>query len=169
MNSPSPGVPAPVNGRSLAAMETEGTGEPATLSAEEIAAATSARLARYEDLNFLEQFAMFMGVAQIVEISLKQLLNRLHGVPFDETESRTLGQVAALLRKHGLRPDFLALLDSLVKRRNHIAHNLLASQFILEALGASEARFEIRELEKGIYELEQLWFLLEWTNEHGAW
>jgi hypothetical protein len=36
-------------------------------------------------------------------------------------------------------------------------------------LGAGKARFERRELEKGIYELEQLWLLFEWTEAHGGW
>jgi hypothetical protein len=142
---------------------------PKPLSAAEIADATGKRLARYEGMNFFEQFAMFMGVAQLLEISLKQLLNRRYGVPFDQTERWTLGRVARSLRDHGLREDFLAILDSVVTRRNHIAHNLLASQFMLAAVGAHEARFEVRELEKGIYELEQLWLLFELTDEHDGW
>ena len=40
---------------------------------------------------------------------------------------------------------------------------------MLESLGVGDARFEIRELQKGIYELEQLWFLYEWTEEQNAW
>ena len=84
-------------------------------------------------------------------------------------ERATLGQVAHQLRDRGLRPDFLALLESVVGYRNRIAHSLLADQIILQSLGAGDARFERRELEKGIYELEQLWFLFKWTEAHAAW
>jgi len=63
----------------------------------------------------------------------------------------------------------LLLLDSVVEYRNHVAHELLASQFILTSLGASEARFETRILDRATYELEQLWFLYEWTEQHNAW
>jgi hypothetical protein len=34
------------------------------------------RLKKYNKLSFLEQFAMFIGSAQILELSLKQLLAR---------------------------------------------------------------------------------------------
>ena len=57
--------------------------EQTSLTAEEIQAEVFRRLKRYENLNFFEQFAMFMGVAQIVEISLKQLLHRRYEVEFD--------------------------------------------------------------------------------------
>ena len=139
------------------------------LTREEIQSEVLRRLKRYEKLNFFEQFAMFMGVVQVIEISLKQLLHRKYEVEFESLEHSTLGQVARLLKDRGLRPDFTALLDSVVRYRNHVAHSLLANQIMLQSLGAGDARFEQRELEKGIYELEQLWFLYEWTEEHDAW
>lgn len=140
-----------------------------SLTQDEIRAEVSRRLEKYEKLNLFEQFAMFMGLAQTLEIALKQLLHRRYGDDFDRLERATLGQVARQLRARGLRPDFLAFLDSVVGYRNHIAHALLANQMMLESLGAGDARFERRELEKGIYELEQLWFLYDWTEEHNAW
>ena len=143
--------------------------EEPSLRQEEIQSEVSRRLKRYENLNFLEQFAMFMGVAQVVELSLKQLLHRRYAVEFESLEHSSLGQVARLLRERGLRPDFIALLESVVAHRNHIAHSLLASQVMLHSLAAGDARFERRVLDRGIYELEQLWFLYEWTEEHDAW
>lgn len=140
-----------------------------TLTQEELHSGILPRLKKYEALNFLEQFAMFMGIAQVLEISLKQLLHRRYGVDFESLERSTLGRVAHQLRECGLRPDFLTLLDSVVGYRNHTAHSLLVNQIILQSLGAGEARFERRELEKGIHELEQLWFLFEWTEAHAAW
>lgn len=110
-----------------------------------------------------------MGTAQVLEISLKQLTHRRYKIQFENIERRTLGGMAKLLREHGLRQDFLYLLDSVVNYRNHIAHDLLASQFMLISLGLGHARFERRVMERGIYELEQLCFLYEWTEKHKAW
>lgn len=140
-----------------------------SLTPEEIQSEVLRRLKRYENLSFFEQFAMFMGVVQVVEISLKQLLHRKYGVEFESLERSTLGQVAHSLKDRGLRPDFTKLLDSVVGYRNHVAHSLLVNQIMLQSLGAGDARFEQRELQKGIYELEQLWFLYEWTEERNAW
>ena len=143
--------------------------EEPSLSHEQIQAEVWKRIEKYKALNFFEQFAMFMGLAQAFEISLKQLLHRKYGVEFETLERATLGQVARQLKDRSLRPDFTALLDSVVGYRNHIAHSLLVNQIMLQSLGAGDAYFERRELEKGIFELEQLWFLFEWTEEQNAW
>lgn len=140
-----------------------------TLTPKEIQAETFRRLEKYEKCNLLEQFALFMGLAQILELQLKQFASRKYGIDLDSLDRHTLGQVANLLRTNSLRPDFLALLDSVVQHRNHIAHDLLASQSILVSLGAGSARFEIKILQRGLYELEQLCFLFEWTEQHNAW
>jgi hypothetical protein len=140
-----------------------------SLTREQIQAEMSKRMEKYKSLNIFEQFAMFMGLAQVFEISLKQLLNRKYGIEFESLEHATLGQVLGQLKDRGLRPDFIAFLESVVDYRNHIAHSLLANQIMLQSLGAGDARFERRELEKGIFELEQLWLLYEWTEEHDGW
>lgn len=140
-----------------------------SLTQEEIQAEVSRRLQRYENLNFLEWFAMFMGIAQVVEICLKQLAHRKYEISMENLERMTLGQVAGLLKQRGLRPDFITLLESVVQYRNHVAHSLLASQIALNSLGAGDARFEQKMLDRGTYELEQLLFLFEWTEEHDSW
>lgn len=143
--------------------------EEPSLTQEQIQAEVRKRLEKYKKLNFFERFAMFMGLVQVFEISLNQFLHRRYDVELETLERATLGQVTGQLRDRGLRPDFIALLDSVVGYRNHIAHSLLANQMLLQSLGAGDARFERRELDKGIFELEQLWFLFEWTEEHNAW
>jgi hypothetical protein len=140
------------------------------LTAEDIRAAVWKRLERYKNLNLLEHFAMFMGIAQVLEFTLKGLLHRRFQIDLDAMERWTLGKVATALKGHGLRSDFTALLDSVVGYRNHIAHSLLANEAMLRALlEGNPTRFEVRELEKGTYELEQLCFLYDWTEEHNAW
>ena len=142
----------------------------ASLSREEIAAAVATRLEKYDALGFLERFAMFMGVAQILELSLKGLLHRRFSIDPPEMERWTLGRTAKALSEFGLRADFLKLLQSVVEDRNYIAHELLANEAILRSLLSGESgRFEMRHLERAIYEVEQLMFLYEWTSEHQAW
>jgi hypothetical protein len=135
-----------------------------------IRAAVDARLEKYRGLGVLEQFALFMGMAQLMELALKSLLSRRYAVNLDSLERWTLGQVKGALKDRGLRPDFIAFLESVVGYRNHMAHNFMADAFITrELFSGRETRFETRELDKGIYELEQLFVLFEWTEARNAW
>lgn len=142
----------------------------APLDAKAIQKGVFKRLAKYKNLNFLEQFAMFMGMGQLLEASLKRLLAHRYKYDFDEMEKWTLGRVTHELERCGLRSDFVTLLKSVVKYRNHIAHELLANEIMLRALlGGKAGRLESRNLDKGIYELEQIMFLHDWTEKHNAW
>lgn len=134
-----------------------------------LAEEVQARLKAYGDHNLLEQFAMFMGTAQVLELSLKQLLHHKYNIDFERIENLTLGQVAGKLEKNGLRPDFIQLLKSVVEYRNYITHSLLVDQIMLHELGAGNARFGRRDFEKGIYEVEQLWLIYQWSENHNAW
>lgn len=130
----------------------------------------SKRLGKYKKLNVLEQYAMFMGMAQILEVGLKNLLVRRYKYDREKMEKWTLGKTTGELKASGVRKDFIALLESVVKYRNHIAHELLANDAILRSLlGGDSGRLELRQLEKGIYELEQILFLHDWCEEHNAW
>ena len=51
-----------------------------SLSTEEIREGVALRLAKYRELSFMERFAMFMGVAQLLELGLKRLLHDRFGV-----------------------------------------------------------------------------------------
>jgi hypothetical protein len=128
------------------------------------------RLEKYAGRSLFERFALFMGMAQLLELGLKGLLSRHYGVDIDSLERWTLGQVKEALKDKGLRSDFIALLESVVGYRNHMAHSFMADAFITrELFDGRETRFATRELDKGIYELEQLLFLFEWTEENNAW
>lgn len=50
-----------------------------------------------------------------------------------------------------------------------MAHSFMADAFITRELFGTRTRFESRELEKGIYELEQLFVLFEWTEANNVW
>lgn len=66
--------------------------EVAALSAEQIKNEVFAQLDQYKDRSVLEQFAIFMGKAQILEFGLKRLLARKFNVPLEEMKLWTLGK-----------------------------------------------------------------------------
>jgi hypothetical protein len=149
-------------------MATAPTPEVRMLTDTEIRAAVVARIQKYRSL--LERFALFMGMAQLLELSLKGLLNRRYNVELESMERWTLGQVKGALNDRGLRPDFITLLEGVVEYRNHMAHCFMVDAFMTrELMGGRETRFEARHLDKAIYEVEQLLFLFEWTDANEAW
>ena len=139
------------------------------LSGEEIKKLVSHKLEAYENLSILEQYAMFIGKAQILEFGLKRLLARKYSVPLGSVKRWTLGRVKNELEQKGLRPDFIALLHSVVEYRNYIAHELLANNALVNSIVAMNPRMEAEELWKGTYELEQIIILYDWCEENDAW
>lgn len=128
------------------------------------------RLDVYEKLSFAEQFAMYMGKAQILEIGLKGVLAEKFGHDFEEMEKWTLGIVRRKLEEEKIRPDFLMLLKSVVKARNFIAHDILAAEAMIGALlGDNKFTKNHRELSKAVFELEQLILHFDLNQEHDAW
>ncbi|PKO95508.1 MAG: hypothetical protein CVU12_09775 [Bacteroidetes bacterium HGW-Bacteroidetes-7] len=117
---------------------------------------------------------MYMGMAQILEFGLKKLCEEKFGGNLDEMERWTLGKTRVELEKKGLRTDFVNLLMGVVDSRNHIAHEILANEAImngmLRKLNVNVAFYKYqRILWKAIIELEQICFLFDWTNEHNGW
>lgn len=136
----------------------------------EIQPVLAEKLERYENLTFLEHYAMYMGKAQLLEMGLKRLLIEKFEYEFDAIEKWTLGRVKSELREIGLRPDFIALLESVVEARNYIAHDLLADQGLMQSILNDRyySKFE-RILSTAIIELEQIIIIFDWTNEHNGW
>jgi hypothetical protein len=125
------------------------------LTRKQIISQVGKRLLKNEKLNFLENFAMFMGKAQIVEMALKQRLVNEYAYDEDEIERWTLGTAIKELEKCGLRKDFIALLDELNEHRKYIAHDLLAGDALMRNLIGPEAqRFAWKSLQRGLYAVE---------------
>ena len=111
-----------------------------------------------------------MGVAQILELGLKSLLVRLYSYDIKAVSEWPLGKAKSELKQHGLRPDFISLLEGVVEYRNYIAHEFLVNDAILKCILASDSGgLDLGNLEKGIYELEQVMLLYDWCEEHNAW
>ena len=139
------------------------------LSAKKIKNAEIKKLEGYKNLTFLEQYAMFMGKAQILEVGLKGLLARKYEVPFESMEKWTLGRVKNELSQRGLRQDFIAYLSSVVDYRNYIAHELLVNNAITKSIANFSDRKLYGDFFRGVYELEQIIVLYDWSEKHDAW
>ena len=69
------------------------------LNAEQIREGTQNGLKKYENLSFIEQYAMYMGMAQILEFGLKKLYEEKFGGNLDDMERWTLGKTKFELEK----------------------------------------------------------------------
>lgn len=141
----------------------------AAMSGDEIQAAVLAKMGEHKDRSILEQYAIFMGKAQMLELGLKSLLFREFGVSFEDMERWTLGRTKNELRGRGLRPDFIELLESVVEYRNNMAHEFLANNAITRSAANFSDRMLYGDLYKGLYQLEQLLVLYDWCEEHDGW
>ena len=140
------------------------------LTSDEIHSRVVEQLKKYESLNLLERVGLFMGKTQLLEFGLKHLLCGRLACEFDKIEHWPLGRVADELDKSRLRPDFIDVLRSFVKYRNHIAHELLANNAMRKYLSKGDSgRFEVRILERAAYELERLLVLFDWCEENKGW
>ncbi|MBF4222565.1 hypothetical protein PL85_18630 [Vibrio anguillarum] len=139
------------------------------LSGAEIRQKVLKKVEEYEDRPVLEQYALFMGKAQLLEFYLKNLLFRLFDVPIERSEKWTLGKTKNELKTQGLRPDFIEFLSRVVDYRNHMAHEFLANDALIQSFAEFSDHKRFRELYKAIYELEQLIVLYDWCEENQGW
>lgn len=130
---------------------------------------TMEKVKPYDSLDLLQQFAMFMGKAQILEILLKNVLARRYDYDFDKMERWTLGRLKVELEKCGVRPDFISLLKSLTDLRNFVAHELLAAEILLQDAIGETGRLNVKHLHKAVFELEQLLLIVDWQERNDAW
>ena len=142
---------------------------PPSLSKEEIQKKVLAKLDEQKGLNFLEQYAIYMGKAQLLEFGLKGLLHRKFHIPLEDMERWTLGYTKNELDKRGIRPDFTAYLASVVKHRNDMAHEFLRNCAFMNSLGSFSGKGQTGDLFRATYELEQIIILHDWCEEHNAW
>lgn len=132
------------------------------------------RLKKYQGLNFFESFAMYLGVAQLLEVGLKNLLESDFGYEQKKMEKWTLGRLNLELEKHNFRNDFTEYLKIVIKKRNYIAHELLADKATFDSILNSidsKSTFTKHEriLSKATIELEQICYIFDITMESGEW
>ena len=143
--------------------------EVAALSGDQIKKHVFEKLAQYKDRSVLEQYAIFMGKAQILEFGLKGLLARKFNVPLEDMELWTLGRTRTELRQRGLRSDFIRFLDSVVDHRNNMAHEFLVNTEIIRSIANFSERKLYGDLFRALYEIEQVISLDDWCEETNGW
>ncbi len=143
--------------------------EVAALSGDQIKKDVFEKLAQYKDRSVLEQYAIFMGKAQILEFGLKGLLARKFNVPLEDMELWTLGRTRTELRQRGLRSDFIRFLDSVVDHRNNMAHEFLVNTEIIRSIANFSERKLYGDLFRALYEIEQVIILYDWCEENNGW
>ncbi|MDK7584512.1 hypothetical protein QP575_01680 [Alcaligenes faecalis subsp. phenolicus] len=143
--------------------------EAAALSREQIENQILAKLDLYKERSVLEQYALFMGKAQILEFGLKGLLVRKFNVPLEDMELWTLGRTKNELRQRGLRPDFICFLGGVVDHRNKMAHEFLVNVEIARSISNFSERKLYGDLFHAIYEIERIIILHDWCEENDAW
>ncbi|HDI1572307.1 TPA: hypothetical protein PKR15_004136 [Acinetobacter baumannii] len=130
------------------------------------------RFEKYKGKSFIEKYALYMGMTQILELQLKQVLHHQFGYISEDDikklEKKTFGQSVRILKSKGVRPDIIVLLESNRDNRNNMAHSFLVDTMISTSLGFNMESIEVRQLDKSIYELEQLALFWEWCVKHDA-
>lgn len=141
----------------------------AELSGEQIKAEVLAKLDQYKGRSVLEQYAIFMGKAQILEFGLKGLLARKFNVSHEAMGRWTLGRTKNELRDRGLRPDFIRFLESVVDHRNNMAHEFLVNTEITRSIANFSDRKVYGDLFRALYVLEQIIILHDWCEVNNGW
>lgn len=130
------------------------------------------RIEKYKGKSFIEKYALYMGMTQILELQMKQIIHLQFGYISEDDikklEKKTFGQSVRILKGKGVRPDVIVLLESNRDNRNNMAHSFLVDTMISTSLGFNMESIEVRQLDKSIYELEQLILFWEWCVKHDA-
>ncbi|MFW2082966.1 hypothetical protein ACNPQK_18595 [Acinetobacter guillouiae] len=130
------------------------------------------RLEKYKNKSFIEKYALYMGMVQILELQMKQMLYRKFDFSTEEKlkklETMTFGQSIKQLDDKGVSTDIIYLLNISRDNRNKMAHSFLVDTLISSSLGFNMESIEVRQLDKYIIELENVSLIWEWCVNHDA-
>ncbi|MFW1765929.1 hypothetical protein ACG9X2_10765 [Acinetobacter bereziniae] len=139
---------------------------------DEITRLHNLRLEKYKNKSFIEKYALYMGMAQILELQMKQILYRKFDFSTEKKlkklETMTFGQSVKQLADKGVRSDIINLLNISRDNRNNMAHSFLVDTIISSSLGFNMESIEVRQLDKYIIELEDVSLFWEWCVNHDA-
>ena len=138
---------------------------------DEISQLSSQRLKKYDGKSLIEKYALYMGMVQILELQIKQIIYSQFGYNSEDQlknlEKMTFGQAVSMVDKK-VRPDLIDLLTNTRDNRNNMAHSFLVDTMISKSLGFSMESIEVRQLDKYIRELENVILFWEWCVKHEA-
>ena len=140
---------------------------------DEIRQLSSQRLEKYDGKSLIEKYALYMGMVQILELQMKQIIYSQFDYKsedqLEKLERMTLGGAVKILKKKlRVRPDLIKLLENTRDNRNNMAHSFLVDTMISKSLGFSMESIEVRQLDKYIRELENVILFWEWCVKHEA-
>jgi hypothetical protein len=140
---------------------------------DEIRQLSSQRLEKYDGKSLIEKYALYMGMVQILELQMKQIIYSQFDYKsedqLEKLERMTLGGAVKILKKKlRVRPDLIELLENTRDNRNNMAHSFLVDTMISKSLGFSMESIEVRQLDKYIRELENVILFWEWCVKHEA-
>ena len=129
------------------------------------------RLKKYNKNSLLENYALYMGKCQILELGLANLLVDNSEYEHDQVENWSMGRIVNELERIRLREDFIAMLGPIIQSRNHIAHEFLANRVItMELTGGIGFHSDVSFLSKAAFELEQALIIFAHMQEkNGDW
>lgn len=138
---------------------------------DEIMQLCSQRLEKYDGKSLIEKYALYMGMVQILELQIKQMMYNQFGYTsekqLENLETMTFGQALNALYKELYR-DIFDSLKNTKENRNNMAHSFLVDTMISKSLGLSMESIEVRQLDKYIFELENSILFWEWCVKHEA-
>ena len=143
------------------------------VSFDEIRQLCSQRLEKYDGKSLIEKYALYMGMVQILELQMKQIIYSQFDYKsegqLEKLEKMTLGGAVKILKKKvRVRLDLIELLENTRDNRNNMAHSFLVDSMISKSLGFSMESIEVRQLDKYIRELENVILFWEWCVKHEA-
>jgi hypothetical protein len=121
---------------------------------------------RYSKFNFLENYAIFMGKAQLLEFSLKKILIRRYRYGERKLERMTLGRAIAELERLGMRKDFVSQLRQLNSHRIKMAHEFLTDFLHLVSLDRRFGRLLVRPLNHALWTVEETIHVFDHLNQN---
>ena len=143
---------------------------------EEVLGQVSEQLKNYNDLNFLEQYAIYMMRIQMYEQQLKNDLVNLFDVDEIHAERMNLSSIYRHIVNKDIRahPILYRNIQDIAKQRNIMAHEFLLNELILnELIGKGATDMQQRAMDKWLYELElayqQYYKLKELDNLYKDW
>ena len=134
-----------------------------------IKAEVLAKLDHYKGRSVLEQCAIFLRKAQVLELGHNRLLAGKFNVSHEEMESRTLGKTKNERRDRGLLPGFIGILESVVAHGNNMAHGFVVSTKITRSIANFSDRRLYGGLFRALYKMEQIIILHDWCAENDGW
>ncbi len=137
-----------------------------TLTPDELWKKIDKSMKRYSKFHFLENYAVFMGKAQLVELGLKKILDRRYRYGKRTLERMTLGHSIAELERLGMRKDFVWQLRQLNKQRIKMAHEFLTDFLHVVSLDRRFGRLSLRPLNHALWRVEETIHVFDHLNQN---